>query len=326
MKVLFVQGPKKTATSSLTGLLNCHPEIFVLFENYIAQSQITKYGNQLLERYPEARQFFRAEDDYGKPLLELFHYLQEKEPEFSYKFVGTKMNSMDASLTQAVHNHKIIFTKRDIRSWLVKESVIKYFRTDLDIVAPAIDYIRYTIQSARYGHVFHFWLEDFISNQQKVIDRLSDYLDLELADFVSNWWENFSVFDEKDPKSVFKLEHVHHSSRVEPMGLDTQVKLRDIPFWTEVSNLFDKYYLKSDYSSLSKTEMEQDLKSLESLKKFAPLPFAQAYQNIDSVRIGFSSNREIHYQYETKHRVRKSLPSRLYNFLKQNLKREEFRN
>ncbi|WP_234571700.1 hypothetical protein [Rhodohalobacter sp. 614A] len=325
MKVLLIQGPKKTATSSLTGLLNCHPEIFVLFENYIAQSQITKYGNQLFERYPEARQFFRSTKDFGTPILDLFSYLKEKEPAYSYQYVGTKINSLDAALTQTETDHKIIFTNRDIRSWLVKESVIKYFRTDLDIVAPAMDYLRYTIQSAQYNHAFHFWLEDFITNQKNVINSLSDYLDLELNDYVKNWWENFGAFDEKDPKSVFKLDHVHHSSKVEPRGLDTQFKLRELPFWEVLNDLFDKYYLKTDYSSFSKDEIAQDVEKVEKLKVFAPLPYTKAYQYVDSVRMGFSG-RELHYKDGDDKRTKKSITSKMFRLLKKKVDSKIVRN
>lgn len=320
MNVLFVQGPKKTATSSLTGLLNCHPEIFVLFETYMAQSQLTKYGNQLLEKYPDARQFFRSEKDFGKPILEFFEYLKEKEPNFSYQYVGTKINSMDASLTQEVQNHKIIYTKRDIRSWLVKESVIKYFRTDLDIVAPAIDYLKYIIRSAQSDHAFHFWLEDFISDQKKIINRLSDYLDLDMSGYTENWWEKFGNYDANDPKSIFKLEHVHHSSKVEPTELDTDFKLKDSLFWTDVNNIFDRYYLKNDYSSFSMAETEQDLDEVDKLKKYAPLPFSKAYLNVDSIRIGFSTPREIHFQTGNQKDSSMSVLSRLYKSVKRRIK------
>src|SRR5690554_6058716 len=157
-EVLFIQGPEKTGTSTITGILNCHPDIFILFENYLAQTNITKYGNQLLERYPEARQFFRKEEDYGVPVNELFSYLEAKEPSFSYKYVGTKINSLDPGITQKINNHKIIFMKRDVKSWLLKESIIDMYRTDLDVVRPAVDYLKYIILSSRYHHAYHLWL------------------------------------------------------------------------------------------------------------------------------------------------------------------------
>lgn len=295
MDILFIQGPEKTATSLITGILNCHPEIFILFENYLAQATITKYGNQVLERYPDARHFYRFEEDYAKPVNDFFSYLREKEPDYNFKIAGTKINDLDPNVTQTGAAHKVIFTMRDLKSWLVKESVIKRYRTDLDVVIPAMAYLRFVVGSAKYNHAFRLRMEDLIQENDKMLSVLSAYLGLSLQPHANNWWEKIGNRDEASPKSVFKLDHVHHSSRVKPGKLDTNVEITDHPFWDSVDSIFQKYFKESGTPDFEKEEIEKDLNSIEELKKFAPLPFEKCYSHVQSVRFGFSSLQEVYY-------------------------------
>lgn len=296
MKTLFIQGPEKTATSTITGILNCHPEIFILFENYLNQPKITKYGNQLLDRYPEARQFFRSSEDYGKPVQDFFGFLQQKEPNYSYRFIGTKINSFDPLETQKKTKHKTIFMMRDIRTWLIKESIIKYYRTDLDIVIPAVEYLEYIIKTTLYEHTLSIHMEDLIVQNEQVIDTMSNYLGLELKPYTNKWWEKIGDWDEKNPKSVFRLDKVHYSSKVKPEKLDTKTELLNHPFWSEYLPIFDKYYFADETIHFIEDDILKDLEYLSKLKKFSPIPFKNVFANIESERFGFSNPRKIHYQ------------------------------
>lgn len=299
MQVLFIQGPEKTATSTLTGILNCHPEIFILFETYLGQPMITKYGNQLLQRYPEARVFFRSEEDYGKPVLDFFKYLKSAEPGYSYKYAGTKINSLDPSTTQKKKNHKVFFTVRDVHSWLVKKSVIERYRTDLDVVIPTVEYLRYIVNSAKYNHACHVWMENLIGKNDETIDYLSEYLELDLKPHTDRWWEQFGNRKKEDPKSMFLLSHIHHSSRTEPGVLDTEYEIKQHRFWDEVNMVFDKYFMKTNFESVSNSEISQDLDRIENLKRFAPLPFEQAYNRVRSIRLGHTEPEEVYFVSET---------------------------
>ncbi|MDR9366515.1 MAG: hypothetical protein RI575_14360 [Balneolaceae bacterium] len=299
MQALFIQGPEKTATSTTTGILNCHPEIFILFETYLGQPKITKYGNQLLEKYPDARHFFRMEVDYGKPVLDFFQYLKDRESEYSYKYVGTKLNCLNPDITQKVHNHKIIFTKRDVRSWLVKQSIIERYRTDLDVVIPTVEYLNYIIKSTLYQHAYHLWMEDLIKENSKIIDELSDYLDLKLKPHTDDWWDKFGNMPNTNPKSVFKLSHVHHSSKKEPETLDTKYEIKDIPFWDDTNQIFEKYFRNSDFTNISESEISNDLKTINKLKRYAPIPVKEAYSYVKSIRFGFAKPRETYYYSKT---------------------------
>ena len=54
-QTLFVQGVQKTGTSTLVGILNCHPQVFLMYETDLNRTMISNYGNQILERLPQAR-------------------------------------------------------------------------------------------------------------------------------------------------------------------------------------------------------------------------------------------------------------------------------
>lgn len=294
-ELLFIQGPEKTGTSTITGILNCHPEIFILFECYLGQPVITKYGSQLLNRYPEARRFFRSEVDYGLPVKEFFDFLSEKETNYSYKIVGTKVNSLDPEFTQRGRNQKIIFMKRDIKSWLLKESVIKRYRTDIDIVVPAIEYLDYLVKSYSIPQSYHLWMEDMIEKNDEILSDLSGYLGINLDVHAQNWWEKFGKHEKSDPKSVFRLNNVHHSSRIKPEHLDTSYILIEHPFWDDVGKIFDKYYDKrSDNPKFKINQIDEDLQRIKDLKKYSPLLLNDCYSEALTKRFGFNEPREIH--------------------------------
>lgn len=296
MEALFIQGPRKTATSTITGILNCHPEIFVLFENYFNQLTVTKYGNQTLERYPEARKFFKPTKDFGQPVIGFFNFLKEKDPERSYKYIGTKINDLDPSVTQKVNRYKIIFTIRDISTWLVKESVIKYYRTDLDAIHPAIEYMKYIINTCRYEHAYRLRMNDLILKNRETLRNIENYLDIDLFPSVNNWWDKIGEWHNDDPKSMFRLKHVHHSSRVEPNKLDTTVNINSHPMWDIVIPLYERYagYSGSPNGADFK-HIESDLNMLEKLEQYAPLPYEECYANIHSIRFGYNQRRELSY-------------------------------
>lgn len=284
--LLFIQGPEKTGTSSLCGMLNAHPKIFNLFEVYMSQVFISKYGHQLINAYPNSRRFFRDCTDFGAPYLEFFNWFSTREPNFKYHYVGSKINSLDASITQRVHPYKVIFTTRDLRSWLLKESIITRYRTDKDIVMPSISFLKYIINIHRYPHAIRIRMEDMVLDNLGTFDWLAKRLELDFPSEVESWWKKFGTFPEDDPKSVFRLHHVHHSSQIEPGKLDTHYKTSDIPFWHEAVKLFDKYDSRDEDVKFSTLELDDDLKRVEALARFSPLTLEQCYDVYESRRLG----------------------------------------
>ncbi|MEX2411357.1 MAG: hypothetical protein WD607_08315 [Candidatus Paceibacterota bacterium] len=290
--LLFIQGPEKTATSSLNGMLNAHPDILNLFEVYMNQSYITKYSSQLLDAFPEARRFFSENDDFGIPYLNFFNWLKEKDG-IKYSYVGTKINSLDPHFIQPGHNYKTIFTVRDIHSWLLKQSVIQRYRTDLDIVVPSIEYLKFLVSIQLNENSIMLKMEDIVLRQEDVYDKLSDFLKVSFDGYTDNWWENFGKNDNDKIKNVFRLGHVHHSSHIEPKSLDTEYKLSDHPIWNDIEPIFNKYYNQNQ--NLTKPEINRDLKGLEKLYLYSTVQINTCYDFYLSRRFGNKKSEDLEY-------------------------------
>lgn len=207
---------------------------------------------------------------------------------------------------------------RDVKSWLLKESVIKRYRTDLDIVIPTIGFLQYIVKVAGHRHSFPLWIEDMIEKNDKVLSDLSIYLVSDFVNHAENWWEQIANWDKDDPKSMFRLSHVHHSSRIKPEKLDTSYEVIKHPFWDDVDSIFDKYFRNPDLFSISDEQINDDLHAIEKLKKYSPLPVNDCYSEAHSVRFGFDKPREIHFVSD---KNKKGKKRSFLNRLKKRLKR-----
>ena len=287
-EVLFVQGVQKTGTSTLVGMLNCHPEIFVLYETQVSKGAVSKYGNQLLNAYPQARKYFRRDIDIARPYRDLFDYLEDQSRGVQYRFVGDKIIDVDPSVTQKVRPERVIFTLRDISSWLCKEQIVKYYRSDLDVVAAAIDYLKYVVGTHRYAHCHRIWLEDLVEHNQQTIEGISSFLGMDLGDHLDSWWEKIGNYDDSDPKKVVQWYAAHHSSKQPPKKLDTSCRLVEGPFWDEVFSILEPYRNSRGKHVCSRI-IDQDLKRIESLYCFSPLTHEDCYHRISTIRLGKST-------------------------------------
>ena len=118
-EIIFIIGAHKTATSTLVGMLNCHPEIFLLYETELYQPHISRHAKRFLAQYPDARFLFRSSED----LHALYSQLQEflKSKGYPYKYVGDKLPGLNANFHVSLNAFKVIFSVRDIRTWLGKD-------------------------------------------------------------------------------------------------------------------------------------------------------------------------------------------------------------
>ncbi|MCB0630489.1 MAG: sulfotransferase [Saprospiraceae bacterium] len=283
---LFVHGVQKTGTSTLVGMLNSHPQVFLLYETRMDKSVISKYGNQILAQLPEARKFFRNSLNIGEPYLNFASLLAEHNPKAHYRYIGDKIISLDPQETQRTIPHKVIYVLRDVRTWLCKEQIVRYYRTDLDVVPPAIDYLRYVIGSFQSPNALHIRLEDVILHNTDVFSQLSDFLGLDFSGYSDQYWKGVGQYEENDPKSYVRWFAGHPSSKVKPTGLDTQVEPLSHPFWQEYLPLFDKYFEAKSTAAFSLSDMNDDLCKLDTLMNYSPLPLEQCYKNISTKRLG----------------------------------------
>ena len=286
-RILFIQGVHKTGTSTLVGILNCHPEIFMLYETDMAKLRIGKHGNELLEGYPKARRFFYNTVDIGAPYKEFLSYLYQLHPnKKKYRYFGNKIISFDPEITNRSRSnqYKTIYTMRDIRSWLCKEAIVRFYRTDLDIVPVAIEYLRFIIGTYKHPDCLRIKLEDMIERNEEVLSALSSFLDLDIKTFADQWWSKMGVYSDDDPKRLIPWYSggSHSSSRVKPEKLDTSYKLSSNPFWEEFLPLFDKYYYRGNLIDSDEGEIDRsDCAQLQDfIIRYSPLPLGKCYREI----------------------------------------------
>jgi hypothetical protein len=281
---LIIAGPEKTGTSSLVKLLNAHPDVCILFEVYFQSTILTKYGHKLLDRFPEARHYFYHTDDISKPIDAFFDYLAKSGKSSQYSIVGNKINTLETWKLPQGPNQKSILPFRDIRTWLIKYSIVKHYRTDLDVVRPTMAYLKALVYGFKNRNSHILWLEDFVMDNNQVIDQLSTYLSFDLSSVKDTWWKRASIDFDDPVKSIFNIDIVHPSSSYAPSKLDSQYTLKEISFWDEVSAIFDKYHRVSSGVNFSDHELDADLKRIDELGSIKPIRIHDAYESYQTER------------------------------------------
>ena len=276
-KNIFILGLFETATSSLVGMLNCHPEIFILYEVYLKQAIISRYGLNFLERYPEARKLFRT----AVPLTDLYEKMGVffKENGFSYKYVGDKLPGFDTGLFEEIKQSKIVYCVRDLRSWLLKDQVVESCLAGNDFVPLAIDYCVNFLESFKLPDVFHCRMEEFINDNDSIINKLEPFLEIDLRPHLDNWWEKIVIEDSNNPKSLCKWWTKHPSSLIKPQKVDIEFVLNLHSFWDIILDIFNKYYDNPE-KNFADQEISQDIEKLKSLIRYSPLSLQDSYRQI----------------------------------------------
>ena len=267
-QTLYIAGPPCSATSTLVGMLNCHPDIFILFESFLTKSRPTKYGQKFIKSYPESRDLFRHNQDFTSAYLGLKDFLRSKG--YNYKLVGDKFAGLELDLLKLLEGHRVISTVRDIRTWLAKNTVIDFYSLENDVVPAAIDYSVYFLESFKLQRNFQIKMVDLIFKNKQVINELSGFLRMELLPYLDNWWDKVENFEATGPKGKIKWWLRHHSATTKPQFKDTEVKIKPHPFWDDLLPIFDKYY-NSLNKPFSHDDINRDIISLKSLARFSPV-------------------------------------------------------
>lgn len=277
--LLFIAGAQKCGTSTLLKMLNCHPDIFLLYECFVNKDR-SKYSHWFLRKYPDAQYIFQ----YGAPLEVVYRKLKDflQKKGYAYKMVGDKIATIDMDVLEEIGKYKVVFTARNVRTWLCKGAIRDLYHTNNDIVYPAISYCKYFLKSFSLKNCAHVRMEDTVYNNDKVIEKLSKFVGLEMTPYLDSWWEKGKDLNENDPKSVMDIKRVHPSASIMPKEVDTQVKLKQLPFWDKLLPIFDKYYNQIDHA-FDLQEINRDIESLESLKQFSPVPLKEAYESYTSI-------------------------------------------
>lgn len=275
--LLFILGAGKTATTSLCGLLNSHPDVLVMCEVILNQSQISRYGAKLLKAVPELLPcFFRA---HGADAMENYrraHALLRGKGH-AKSFFGDKVVGIDSCYAEGYKDVRVIFSVRPLQEWIAKDSVRTWYPLDEDLVPFAIQYAKHFIESFLLPKVYHVRMEEFLNDNSGLVRGIWDFLGLEPTVQAERWWETIGHYPPGDPKQSMNWWRGHASSAVAPQENDTRVELRSNAFWDEVLPIFDKYYRGVRQRRFERAEIEADLAMLQGMIGRHRFPFEHCF-------------------------------------------------
>lgn len=260
--LVFVLGAGKTGTTSLCGLLNCHPDVFVLCEVLLTSSQISRYGNKLLRKHPELLPcFFRAA---GADKLANYRRAHEilRANGFAKSYFGDKMVGINSNYADDFKDCRVVYTVRRLPEWIAKDSVSEWYPLDANVVPFAVQYAKHFVESFLLPRVHHVRMETFLEQNAKVVTDTWRFLELDPPARAETWWETVGYYPQGDPKRAVTWWRGHSSSAVAPRENDTKFEIRENPFWSEILPIFNKYYDSID-RNFDRAEIEADLGHLQ---------------------------------------------------------------
>lgn len=277
----FVLGPPKAATSSLVGMLNQHPEVFLLYEVRPYESLPDVYAQQLIRAFPESRRYFH--DDPGlEPYRGLRSWLEARG--HRYRVFGDKIPTLDQHIFDRVQGCRVLYAFRDLESWLAKPYIRKHYLTEENVVPAATDYLRHMVASFRLPDVLYLPMQDFITDNERVRQQVFGHLGLEPPPPSPPWWESVGGYAPEDPKAVITWWEWHRSSQVEPRQVDTRPRRREHPFWDVALPLFERLRdraLSGDHE-VPEDELQADLAALEALRTSTVASLDDCFESIES--------------------------------------------
>jgi len=272
--ILMVIGPHKCGTSSITSMLNRHPNICIGFESFVIgrPRPLGKSLCELLEKdfsYFEDKNFFLT-------MLNIKNFIDDNRTK--YKYYGDKwpisVTTDDSGTILMPHETidkifndfdeaKIIFPIRDIKEWLVHNKIIEWCKTDNDITAPAIRYLNTFLTALAHDNVLVVKLDDFVYHNDAAIKRIAEFIDVDERYF-GKWWSH----KEKEDDIIKRTVCVSGKMR----GVSAKPKITDMRFKyhgsgaadiKEIFNMFYKYYNSAEEHS--KKEIKEDALKVKEL-------------------------------------------------------------
>lgn len=263
--ILVVAGAHKTGTSTICGILNLHPEILVLYE--------------FLNLYPKAgKHDITYSDALGKEILEsisekkIAHSIIKAEKFLNakkkYLYFGTKIAGTDKLKINGLRGAKFVFTIRDIRTQLMKDSINNMFKVRKNrtrFTRYVIGYMEFFLNMFMLNNSIIFSMEDVVLNIDSTITRLQNFLNVDLKKYTKCWHKDIGNY--KDFKKRIVPDWKKHSSTFNNnKKLDIESKIKDNKNFNVILSIFDKYYfnLSKKYSA---EEINKDLKILKDIRK-----------------------------------------------------------
>jgi hypothetical protein len=280
--LLFILGAGKTGTTSLCGLLNSHPDVFVMCEVDLNRTHISRYGTKLLRAHPHMLPcFFRP---YGSDFLTNYARAHEmmRASGHAAKYFGDKIVGIDSGYVDDYRDSRVIYTVRRLPEWLVKDSVRAWFPLERNIVPFAVQYTKHFVESFLLPRRHHVRLDDFLNRNAQVVHDVWRFLEIDPPANAERWWETVGQYPETDPKAPLNWWRGHASAAVAPQENDTEVAIKPSPFWQELLPIFDKYYEGLGSRHFEPDDIAVDLAQLQSIIDRHRCPFESGFVKVRS--------------------------------------------
>jgi hypothetical protein len=278
-----VLGANKTGTSTMVGILNSHPKIFILYECFLDNRKYQK-AVKIYNFLPNTPKKIRVQEGDSLEVMKekLCNTFNSK-----YKYIGDKIPVMgnfediDARLKEH-SKHKVVFTTRDIKTWLVHPTTRSYYKAGKNIIEPAAHFIYYLMNARKYENCLVVRIEDLFTDIPGVLTSIGKHLALNHKP-MQGWWDKIGKMQDPLKDKMIPWWNGHTSSLVKPVKKDIIVETNDHEIWEEILPTFYKYY---DYTrEVSDSEFESDVCKLKELAKRAPIPVKDCYRNTKHVSI-----------------------------------------
>lgn len=282
-KLLFILGGMKTATTSMCGLLNHHPDVLVMCEVMLNSNCPGRWGRRLLKGFPDVLPFFFG--DRGAPYLANYRQAQTffAGKGHGQSYFGDKFATIDSGYAEQMEDARVIFCVRSLPEWVAKDSVRAHYPLDANIAPFAVQYCKHFLESFLLENVYHVRMVEFLKENAKVVDDIWRFLGLTPPKNAYEWWQSIGHYGPDDPKGLMNWWKGHMSSATAPKENDTSAEIAPHPFWDAVLPIFERYYALAGSGSRAELSVVlQDIAALEKISRQFVVPIETAYKSLSS--------------------------------------------
>lgn len=269
-KLLFIFGAPKTSTSTWLSIVNHHPDIFLMSEAFNNKKNAKNWQYYVKD--------IGACPNIGKntTIPQIFDSIYNRIDK-EYKYFGVKWATCQTiplieQYLSEIAKAKVIFTVRDVRTWLCHKTIINRWKlvNEPRATIKVREYVYFYIRSFLLQDCYRATLDNFIKDNGKEIENIGDWLGLkDLTTHSNEWWNKTGEY--ADPfKQLHKWWYPREGTRREssfakPTQEDITYVLKDNIMWEKLLPVFDKYYTCPD-GNFSVEEIKKDLKYVKDVK------------------------------------------------------------
>ena len=300
---LFVLGAITSGTSPICLMLNRHPFIFMTYE-FIDNPGYRQPKNDnlgLVNFIPTIDEILSGEKSLTTSFMKAYEQVNDK----SLKYIGDKTTDFYPDLIPILNreNHKVIFTIRDYKTWMIKVlNTYKHMGGEDRGLPPhifdeqyladqvknnahkiqnvAFEYIEYFLNSFKLKNCLRSSLDEFIHNRKELNKKIGRFLNLPNVEY---YFGHDAIIDFPEYKKHYLGSWItgHPSAQMVRKKEDVTYKLKNHKFWDMVDPIFTKYYDNLD-SSFTVEEIDNDINTLRSrLDSFDKLNLADVYESFE---------------------------------------------